>query len=219
MRNSPTPNSRSGTCSETASTQQFRLYRLYRLYRPSRRNSVLTGDRTTGYLLPHMSLKWSRPSLRRHTRPSIAVRSAGFSMIELVIVLAVVGVLVSVAVFRSGSQLDRTKVQRAATMLVADLQYAQLQAVRLRTPVVLLVDGTTRGYLIRERDTPTVHRERQLGSATDFDLDFLSANPGDVEFFPNGVAREGTLFTLRRRGYERQVRVTRAGQVRIQNGP
>ncbi len=156
--------------------------------------------------------------LSEANRPRTINNRLGFSILELVIVLVLIGLLVSIAVLRSGPQLDRQRVRRAATVLVADLQYAQQQAVRQRTPIVLLVDGAVRGYLIRERDTPTVHRERQLGSSTDFRLDVLSVS-GDVEFFPNGVARAGTIFTLRRGAHERQVRLTRAGQVRIQNGP
>ncbi len=160
-----------------------------------------------------------RPPSSSSDLPGRRSRRAGFSIIELVIALSLVGLLVAVAVFRATPQLERSAVQRAANVLVSDLQYAQLQAVRQRTPIVLLIDGTLKGYLIRERNTPTVHRERFLGPTTEFRLDVLSADTGDLEFFPNGVAREGAVITLRRGDYERQVRLTRSGQVRIQNGP
>jgi hypothetical protein len=46
-------------------------------------------------------------------------------------------------------------------------------------------------------------------------LDTLAASPASVVMFPNGVAAATTTFTVSLRGYTRQVRLSRGGQVRI----
>lgn len=104
-------------------------------------------------------------------------------------------------------------------MLAADLQYAQTMAARQRRPVVVIVDPSTKLYVVRDRaDATLVFRERFVGPETEHGLDSLGAAPTTaVELFPNGVARETTTFTVGRAGYVKEVRLTRAGQIRVES--
>jgi prepilin-type N-terminal cleavage/methylation domain-containing protein len=147
------------------------------------------------------------------------VTTRGYTIIELIIVVVVFGVLLSVAFVRLGPVLEHARVQRAATVLSTDLQYAQMLAVRQRKPVAVIINESLKGYVIRERDTATVYRQRFLGDGSEFLLDEFTATAPFVELFPNGVATATTTFTLGLRGYQRQVRVTRAGQVRVVRVP
>lgn len=149
--------------------------------------------------------------LRR--RPRDAAR--GYTLIELSIVIAIVGILLSLAYWRMGPGILQARVNRAALTLAADLQYAQLMAARQRRPVVVIVSPALKSYTIRDRATAEVFRRRFLGQDTDFALDTLSATPVTVEVFPTGVARETVTFRVKIRGYNKEVRLTRAGQIRI----
>lgn len=104
-------------------------------------------------------------------------------------------------------------------MLATDLRYAQMLAVRQRKPIAVLAFSSVKGYLIRERDAAVVYRERFLGPESEFDLDSFTSSPTSVELFPNGVATTTTTYTLGLLGYQRQVRLTRAGQVRVVRVP
>ncbi|HEX9579539.1 MAG TPA: GspH/FimT family protein [Gemmatimonadales bacterium] len=139
----------------------------------------------------------------------------GYTIIELLIVIVIFGVLLGVAYNRLGPALEHARVGRAATVLATDLQYAQMLAVRQRGPVALIVNESLKGYIIRERDTALVHRQRLLGDGSEYLLDEFTASAPFVELFPNGVASATTTFTLGLAGFQRQVRVTRAGQVRV----
>jgi prepilin-type N-terminal cleavage/methylation domain-containing protein len=142
----------------------------------------------------------------------------GYTFIELAVVLVVVAVLTSIAYWRMGPGLLQARVNRAAWTVAADLQYAQLVAARERRPVVIIVSSSARSYAIREHSGTMIYRQRFLGQDTDFRLDALDASPTTVEVFPTGVARETTTFRVRLRGYDRAVRLTRAGQIRITSG-
>lgn len=131
-------------------------------------------------------------------------------------VLAVLGILMATAYWRMAPALERERVRRGAWVIAADLQYAQMIAARQRQPVVVIVDSSLKMYLIRDRTGTSVYRERFVGQDTDYGLETLTVTPGSsVEVFPNGIALVTTTFTVGIHDQERQVRLTRAGQIRI----
>ncbi len=143
-------------------------------------------------------------------------RMGGYTLIEMVLVIVIAGILMSVGVVRLAPALVHANVRAAANVVAGDLQYAQSLAVRHRKPIAVVVASATKQYLIRDRDDATnVYRTRLLGPETDFGLDELTSSPTSVELFPNGVARETMVMTLGIAGFQRQVRLTRAGQIRI----
>jgi prepilin-type N-terminal cleavage/methylation domain-containing protein len=143
----------------------------------------------------------------------------GFTIIELVVVLAVSSILASFAILRVAPTLERARVMRSATMIATDLQYAQMIAARQRRPVVFIASEPLMGYMIRDADSTTVLREAYMGDDTEFNLDELQANPTTLEIFPNGVVRNAGSYAVRVNAVQRYVRITRAGQVRISNVP
>jgi type II secretory pathway pseudopilin PulG len=135
-------------------------------------------------------------------------------------VMLVLSVLLAIVLPRIAPALERTKVNGAANVLASDLQYAQTLAVRHRRPMAVILQPASRQYIIRERDDATkVFRTRLMGSASDFSLDEFTATPASVYLYPNGIAVPDITFTLGLNGYRREVRMTRAGQIRIVRAP
>ena len=143
----------------------------------------------------------------------------GFTIIELVVVLSVSSILASFAILRIAPTLESNRVRRSAVKIATDLQYAQMIAARQRRPVVFIASEALRGYMIRDAASTTVYREAYMGTDTEFNLDQLQATPTTLEIFPNGVVRNAGSYTVRVNTVERNVRITRAGQVRITNVP
>jgi len=142
--------------------------------------------------------------------------TAGFSVVELAVVTAVAGILLALAAYRFGPALERAKARHAAAAVAADLQYAQMVAARDRQPVVVIVNSSLRLLMIRNRPGTTIYRQRFMGSDTEFQLDTFSASPvNSVEIFPNGIATQTMTYDASRGSYTRQIRLTRAGQVRV----
>ncbi len=144
----------------------------------------------------------------------------GYTLIEVVTTLVVAGIVTTVGIVTLAPAVEHAKVRSAANVVAGDLQYAQTLAVRERRPISVVVDSAQMQLLIRDRDAPSnVHRTRALGATSDFALDRISATGGSVQLFPNGVAGSSITLTLGLRGFERQVRLTRAGQIRIIQTP
>ena len=144
----------------------------------------------------------------------------GYTMVEMAITLVVAGIVTTVGVVALGPAVEHAKVRSAANVVAGDLQYAQALAVRERRPISVVVDAVSMQLVIRDRDKITVvHRTRVLGSGSEFSLDLLSATAPSVDLFPNGLAGWTLTVTLGLRGFSRQVRVTRAGQIRILRTP
>ncbi len=144
---------------------------------------------------------------------------AGFTLVELAVVIALVGVVSAIAYQRISPALEHARVNSAAAVLAADLQYSQMLAVRQRKPVVVIANSALKQYLIRDAQTSTVFRTRFMGADTDLNIDELTVTPTSAEIFPNGTARQMTTYTLGLNGYRRKVRLTRAGQVRVISVP
>lgn len=145
--------------------------------------------------------------------------SAGYTLIELVMVVAVMGIVLAMAAPRIHSVLQHAKVNAATTVLAVDLQYAQMLAARQRRPVVVIVVPGAEQYLIRDRPAGgTVFRTRLFGQDSDYLLDELTSTGSAMEVFPTGVTYATTTFTVGLAGYQRQVRFTKAGQIRVLSG-
>ena len=134
-------------------------------------------------------------------------------------VLTMLGLISVMGVWSLLPTLQHEKVRRAAGVLIGDVQYAQALAARQREPVAIVFNESLRMYVIKERGTPFVFRERFLGPDSDFDIDFMDAAPeSSVEVFPNGMLARNTTVTVGIGGYEQDVVMSRAGQVRARRG-
>jgi len=133
----------------------------------------------------------------------------------MAIVIVVAGVLMTVALWKTGPALQNARARQAAATVAADLQYAQMLAARQREPVVVIVNPSLRLLLIQSRGG-TVFRRRFVGPGTEYGLSALSVTPvSTVEVFPNGVATQSITVTASTPSYTRRVRLSRAGQIRI----
>jgi prepilin-type N-terminal cleavage/methylation domain-containing protein len=95
------------------------------------------------------------------TRPAICAKSAAraFSLLEISIVLAIIGVLAAIAVPRFGNSITKQSADGAARRIAADLELARRTAINKSTAQTFrLLDGSAPGYTLvglPHRDRPT----------------------------------------------------------------
>ena len=103
----------------------------------------------------------------------------GFSLIEILIVMIMVGALLAVALPRVGRQISRDRAQRSAMVVQGILEEASQIASRVGTPVTITYSS---GVLsIQERDGSPTYRSRRFGSGQDLKAT-VTMNPS-VPFF------------------------------------
>ncbi len=153
------------------------------------------------------------PALTFGTRRSCC--SPGFSMLEMMVVLIVVGLLVAISVPKMARVMRHERVNRAAQVVVADLQNGFAMAGRQRAPVRLTFTPTTKTYVFTDRATGTVFQTRIMDNRSEYGLTTLSSTPATVDVLPNGIGSASLTVTIAQGDYSRTVTASSAGFVRL----
>jgi len=124
-------------------------------------------------------------------RPSDARR--GFSLIELLMVLSITGILIAIAASQIGRQLSRDRVLRAATAVQGVLVEASQLAVRRRTPMRVVLSGSS--VQVRQRSGDSLVRQWSFDAASDMRATLAFTPSTGITIFPNGRA-DTTLAVL-----------------------
>jgi prepilin-type N-terminal cleavage/methylation domain-containing protein len=142
--------------------------------------------------------------------------SRGTTLIELLLTLAIAGILAALAVSGASGLRDRLRVEEAAAAIAGAHTRARLLAVTERRVMVLTLAADSLVLRAVESRADTVERWRAPGpTATGVGV---TGMPRTAGFAPSGVAfgfANGT-YTLVRGSARKQVIVSRYGRVRVQ---
>src|SRR4051812_42494251 len=105
-----------------------------------------------------------RPRLRR-----------GFGLPETLIVLVLIGLLVRIAIVKTSRIMRHERVNRAASVIVQDLDNGFAMAGRQRAPVRLTFDQTNKTYQFSDRASGTVYMKRLMSYGTEYQLSALTS--------------------------------------------
>lgn len=140
----------------------------------------------------------------------------GFTILELIAVVAILGILATMAGPAISRIVRHQRVNRAATVIAADLQNAFAVAARQRQPVRIQADAGTRSYQFVDRRTGAVLRIRTFyGDTSEYRLTKLVFNPTTIDVFPSGISSTAVTIDLANGDYAKQITASTAGFVRI----
>jgi len=140
----------------------------------------------------------------------------GFTLIEAVMVLLIVATVVGALTPSVVRQISHARVNRAANVVAADFYMAQSLAGRQHGPVVITFDSTAKVTTITQpAPSYTNLLTRQFGISSEFKLTAFAASSSPVLIQPNGMASTAVVITVGNGAFTRQVRMTRAGQIRV----
>jgi prepilin-type N-terminal cleavage/methylation domain-containing protein len=157
--------------------------------------------------------------LRRPTVYDLRARRTplrpGFSLLEMVAVMIIMGLLVAIAVPKIARIMQHERVNHAAQIVVADLQNGFAMAGRQRAPVRLTFTPSTKSYVFTDRATGKVFQIRFMDNGSEYALSILSAVPTSVDVLPNGIGSTAITVTIAQGNYSRTVTASSAGFVRL----
>ena len=140
---------------------------------------------------------------------------SGFSMLEMLVVLIIVGILAAITIPRFSRVMRHERVNRAAQVIVADLQNGFAMAGRQRAPVRLTFTASTMTYVFSDRATGTVFQTRIMDKRSEYALTTMTATPATVDVLPNGIGSTALTVTVAQGDYSRSVTASSAGFVRL----
>lgn len=76
-------------------------------------------------------------------------RASGFTLIDMVMVLSILGVVTAIAVPRFGSGMSRYQLDAAARRVVADLEWARAEAMAQSTTIEVQFEFQTHRYVLK----------------------------------------------------------------------
>jgi prepilin-type N-terminal cleavage/methylation domain-containing protein len=101
-------------------------------------------------------------------------RPRGFTLIELIIVIVLIGSATAVGLLSFGGYFQRVAAQRAAEVFARDLAMARSTATRARQPVVIRFYESGLRYEVVEQSSGTVVATRRFGANADIDLSAIT---------------------------------------------
>jgi Tfp pilus assembly protein FimT len=133
----------------------------------------------------------------------------------MLIVIIVMSVLVKIGVQKIERVVRHERVNRAAQVLVQDLQNGFAMAGRQRAPVRLTFTVGTKTYVFSDRASGTVLQTRVMSTGADYSLTSMSTTATSVDILPNGIGSTAFTVTLTNGDYSRTVSASTAGFVRM----
>lgn len=150
-----------------------------------------------------------------HSRHSDRALRAGFSLIEMLVTVAMLAIMVGMAAPKVSADISHSRVNGAARVVAGDLEQALSLAGRQRRPVRVIVDPSRKEIQLVDRVNGTLISRRALGDVSEYKLYSVSGSPATVDLLPQGVATAPTVVILSAGGYSRRVTMTRGGHVRV----
>jgi general secretion pathway protein H len=124
------------------------------------------------------------------TSPTGNTSHRGFTLLEILVVLTIMGLVSLIAVPIYSSLLPRMRVMGAARDLAVELRHARSEAIRLKTTLSVKFDPGKNSYVF----AGTIFRpDAAMAAAVGAGAELSNANPQMLKFYPDGSVNPATI--------------------------
>lgn len=146
-------------------------------------------------------------------RTSTAQRRA-FTTVEILIVMVIIGIVAAISMPSIATNVARDRVRRAQFIVAADIERAFQYAARVRKPVTIVINSTTKVLTVADRSSGTAYYQRDLSQTGTWALTGVTITPAaGITIFPTGISSAALTIVLTNNAYFRTISATIAGQV------
>ncbi|MBN8481018.1 MAG: GspH/FimT family pseudopilin [Xanthomonadales bacterium] len=121
-----------------------------------------------------------------------AERPRGFTLIEIIVVIALIGIVATVAALSFSRSLAGARIEAASRDLVAALRYTRGQAIVKGEQKVLTLDLEHNTYQAPAKGSIELPKDMQLRLTT-AQQELVDENKGGIRFFPDGSSTGGNI--------------------------
>ena len=143
--------------------------------------------------------------------------TGGFSLAEILAVLAIIGILMAIALPRFGGLVGASRLDQSMNTLTSDITLARVQAVRAGRPASVRINSVGNQYfIVREPATTPADTIKRVDLRTEFAGLVISPANGGLVFDSRGLrtpATTLTAITASYRGSTRTLGITAMGRV------
>jgi type IV fimbrial biogenesis protein FimT len=153
-------------------------------------------------------------------------RTRGFTIIELLIVIAIMAILAAVALPNFREYMTQRRLSGAARVIASDLMNARMQAVSQNNKVIVSLLTGSHGYqIVRDANNNQTVDSGEGGPTKDihpdyYDVTFVSSSGGyNPVFNGNGTATNGKIIVSNTRGDQLYIKISTGGRIKIDENP
>lgn len=140
----------------------------------------------------------------------------GFSLIELMLVLSVLGIVASVSVGKLHEVIVQQRVARASTAVQSTVETAFAIAIRNHRPIRISWSSAAMRLDVTDAAGTTTFRSLSLGGdAYSMPTGSVTVSRSPLEVYPNGLAADTLSVAFIAPTTSKRVRVSRAGLVQV----
>ncbi len=144
-------------------------------------------------------------------------RQSGFSLLEIIVVMLLIGLMVGMVGMSLGKSVSRTEVRNASRDVLSALRYTRTKAIVTHKEQVLMVDLENRTISAPGKKVFTLPEGIKLGMVTALQ-EQQSETLAGIRFFPDGGSTGGKLqLTIDERTYEIHIQWL-TGEARLVKG-
>ena len=140
----------------------------------------------------------------------------GVTLIELVVVMAIIAVIGLCMAPAIGEWLDNFRIRQAAREIVSNLQYAKMKAISSRIEYRICFDLTNETYHLEKNDGAWTQEGSKFHVPRGVDIASVTYNPPRVKFDPDGTSSSGHVKLENEQGKTYKVVIYYTGRIRIE---
>lgn len=149
-----------------------------------------------------------------HPIPHRRTRRGGFTAIEMIIVVVIVGLMAAASMPRISRIVGEERIRRLQSSVASDLELAFALAQREHKPITVTYNTGTSVMSVTDRVSGIRLKTRYLGQSAEFSTTAVTFTPtAGITIFPMGLATAALTVTVSNGTFTRTVTATRAGQV------